>query len=411
MLFWLLATLLFLASMFAVLRPLWRPANGAAIGPASDIEVYRDQLAEIDSDLERAVISATEALSARTEVSRRLLRAVDRLAVAPDAAAAVSLPLIAAATTGVCALLVVGLYGLLAAPGTPDLPLRQRLSDLAEQRATRPSQDAAELAVAGADARDPAQSEEGPDPADLALVGQLETALQARPDDLRGHELLAQTQSQLGLWAKARKSQQQVIALKDGAATGADFLALGEYMVLATGGFVSPEAEAAIAESLSREPASPRGRYLSGLALAQGGRPDLAVRLWQGLLTEGPAAAPWIAAINAALPQVAAAAGMAMPEPDAGLNGPDQAAVAAAADLSGIERNAMIAGMVAGLSARLDRDGGSAEEWSQLIRSYGVLGQTGQAAAAWERSKAAFAADPVALALLLAAAQTAEVAN
>jgi cytochrome c-type biogenesis protein CcmH len=53
--------------------------------------------------------------------------------------------------------------------------------------------------------------------------------------------------------------------------------------------------------------------------------------------------------------------------------------------------------MVAGLASRLESQGGSAEEWARLMRSYAVLGQRDKAAASAQRARQALAQDPAAL--------------
>ncbi len=402
MLFWLLTTFLVLASLFILLRPLVRPSD-ATNSPNSDLQVYKDQLAEVESDLARGVITAADATAMRSEVSRRLLKANDAAPIATpqQRPSLITIALVAILFTTSA----LGLYSQLGSPFLPGLPLPQRLADLADERGKRPSQYEAEEDYAHVRKTDPTEIS---NPDDLDLIAQLKSALATRPDDLRGHELLVQTQAQIGLWIEARLSQQQVLRIKGDAATGKDFLALGEYMVLAAGGFVSPEAEQAFADGLTLDPKNPRGRYFSGLALAQGGRPDLTYRLWVGLLNEGPPDAPWLPAITAALPEIAAAAGLPMPET---LSGPTEGDIAAAAEMSEADRTAMIAGMVDGLSQRLNAQGGTAQEWAQLIRAYGVLGQTANAAAAWEKAKIVFAGDTASLQTLQQAAQSAEITN
>ena len=397
-LFWLIAILFFLTTIFALLRPLLRPTD--TIDAASkDMQVYKDQLDEISSDVAREIISKDDARSLQTEIARRLLKAADnRAAMRPFLsyhAKLISLTIFVFSTAFTFAL-----YSQLGTPRLADQPFAQRLADLAAARGSRPSQDQAEKSV------DQTQLTISAD--DLVLLQKLEFALASRPNDQRGHELLAQTQAQLGLWTKARVTQQQVLQIKGNAATGADYFSLGEYMVYAANGMVSPQAEQAFASGLAIDPQNPRGRYFSGLALAQGGRPDLAYRLWSGLLAEGPPDAPWIAAIQIDLPQVARDAGRSMPEL---LAGPDASAIAEAAEMDQTDRNAMIGNMVNGLAKRLQSQGGTVEEWAQLIRAYGVLGETAKASKAWDQAKTIFADDQPDLALLLQAAQTAEIAN
>jgi cytochrome c-type biogenesis protein CcmH len=53
--------------------------------------------------------------------------------------------------------------------------------------------------------------------------------------------------------------------------------------------------------------------------------------------------------------------------------------------------------MVSGLASRLEAQGGNAEEWARLMRSYAVLGQRDKAAAAAQRARQALAQDDAGL--------------
>ncbi|MDP1576680.1 MAG: c-type cytochrome biogenesis protein CcmI, partial [Cypionkella sp.] len=55
----------------AILLQAYRRGDASSDNDAA-LKVYRDQLAEVDRDLARAVISAPEAERVKTEVSRRL---------------------------------------------------------------------------------------------------------------------------------------------------------------------------------------------------------------------------------------------------------------------------------------------------------------------------------------------------
>src|SRR5690606_13131956 len=58
-------------------RPLLR-RNAAGTGTAdADLAVYRDQIAEIEAEAERGLLAGPEAVSAKTEVARRLIQRAD----------------------------------------------------------------------------------------------------------------------------------------------------------------------------------------------------------------------------------------------------------------------------------------------------------------------------------------------
>jgi cytochrome c-type biogenesis protein CcmH len=75
MLLWLLAALMTLVTGAFILWPLLRPANRSTDRAEYDLVIYRDQLAEVDRDLARGVLSDEQAEAARTEIKRRILAA------------------------------------------------------------------------------------------------------------------------------------------------------------------------------------------------------------------------------------------------------------------------------------------------------------------------------------------------
>lgn len=381
-----------------------RRHRGEVQGAAEfDLTVYRDQLAEIDRDLDRGVLPADEAQRLRTEISRRLLDS-DRAAQAmPKAGAKTAGPGLAA----IIVLLIAGsagLYNHLGAPGYPDLPLQQRFAMSEELRTTRPSQAEAEAATP------PAPSRTDVDPAFLDLMDKLRAAIIQRPDDIDGLTLLARNEASLGNFTSAVAAQTSLVEAKGASATADDKASLAEVMILAAGGYVSPETEAVLTRALAQDPQNGTARYYSGVMFAQIGRFDRAFVLWRGLLDEGPADAPWIAPIRDQLPEVAMRAGVnyTLPDPP---RGPSSADVAAAADMTAEDRQAMITGMVAQLGERLANEGGPAEDWARLITSLGVLGRTDEAREIYAEAQARFSGQSVALAGLREAATVAGVAE
>jgi cytochrome c-type biogenesis protein CcmH len=192
-----------------------------------------------------------------------------------------------------------------------------------------------------------------------------------------------------------------VIELKGAEATGADFSEYADLMILAAGGYVSPEAEQVLERTLSLDPTDGPARYYYGLMMAQTGRPDTALRIWDQLLREGPIDAAWIPPIDAQIEDMAMRAGVDYARPAMGTGrGPSAADIEAAGDMSPAERMEMIQGMVAGLSDRLATDGGPVEDWAQLISALGVLGERGRATAILENAMEVFGNDPTAVDLL-----------
>ena len=73
--FWMVAGLLALLIGAALVLAAWRKRDESDPAAAYDLQVYRDQLREIDKDLAKGVLSEDEAERTRTEVARRVLEA------------------------------------------------------------------------------------------------------------------------------------------------------------------------------------------------------------------------------------------------------------------------------------------------------------------------------------------------
>lgn len=378
-----------------------------------DLRIYRDQLKEVDRDVARGVVSQEDAERARNEIKRRILEA-DK--AAQSGAAIHSAPVLTTAVmAGLATVVIVGgaylTYARIGAPGYPDLPMTERLRLAEEARDSRPSQATAEASLPAAPTRPDL------DQGYLDLVAQLRETVEQRPDDLRGHILLFQHEANIGDFRAAYAAQERIIAIKGDEATAQDYANLADMMILAAGGYVSPEAETELSKALARDPRNGVARYYSGLMFSQTGRPDIAFRFWSELLAESSAEAPWQDPIRAQISDIALRAGVndyVPPERGAapmapmipmapGLPGPDQDQIDAAGAMTPAERVEMIQGMVAGLAERLATEGGPPEEWARLIRAYGVLGQRDKAAAIWAEAQTVFPDDVTRVPILQAA--------
>ena len=395
--FWAVAGALAVA-VAGILISALRRGRGLEPAATQDLQVYKDQLAEVERDLARGTIGAAEALRVRTEVGRRVLEADRALRSGPVAGGGVPLVMPVAVVVMLIAGAGVG-YWVMGAPGYPDLPLDRRLALSDARLANRMSQ--AEAVAAAPKA--PAPTDIAPDFLDLMV--KLRAAMAERPGDVRGLELLSRNEAALGNFAAAEAAQRQLIAAKAGAVTAADHAALAEIMIVAAGGYVSPEAEAELVAALMIDPRNPTARYYSGVLFADVGRFDRTFALWQPLLDEGPADAPWIAPIRAGIEEVAMRAGVNYTLP--AVTGPSAADVSAAADMTPEARKTMIEGMVAQLSDRLATEGGTVEDWNRLIRSLTVLERRAEAQVIYDEAKTRFAGQDAELSFLrLAAVET-----
>ena len=404
MTFWLITFVLALFAVALLALALWRGHKMARPAAEFDLNVYRDQLAEVERDAARGVLEAEDAQRLRTEISRRIL-AADKALQSEDTQVRSPKALTYATIAGFGVVLIAGsllLYRDLGAPGYGDLALKTRIERADDARRNRPSQESAESSLPAPTIR-PNTAQDYID-----LVEKLRVAVSQRPNDLQGAALLATHEMRLGNAPRAHAAQARVIALKGDQATAEDYAQYADMLVIAAGGYVSPQAEGALAAALQKDPKNGVARYYTGLMMMQIGRPDVAFRAWATLLQDSPANAAWVDPIRAQIEELAFRAGVEYELPplkEAALSGPTREDVENAAELSAQDRQEMIKGMVNQLSERLATEGGSPEEWARLLSALGVLGDEDRAALIWQNAKEVFAQSPEALAIVRKAAR------
>ncbi|MEQ8312358.1 MAG: tetratricopeptide repeat protein [Sphingopyxis sp.] len=196
--------------------------------------------------------------------------------------------------------------------------------------------------------------------------------------------------------------------------------ALGEARVMASERDPMPAAAArAFDKAIALDASDPRARYFLAVKKDIGGDHKGAIDDWFALLADTPEGAPWEADLHRTIEQVGAihridvAARLASTRPRAptadempvaarAIPGPSRAEMEAASQLPKGQQDAMIAGMVDGLEAKLKANPADVDRWIMLMRSRMTLGETAKAAQAL---KDAMAANPGATARLKAQGQ------
>jgi cytochrome c-type biogenesis protein CcmH len=253
-----------------------------------------------------------------------------------------------------------------------------------------------------------------------AMITSLEAKLKSDPDDAEGWRMLGWSFFQTQRYAEAAMAYKRAVTLKP---DNADYWSsLGEALVTAGPGNVPDEARAAFQKAVALDPKDPRARYFIGVSKDMAGDHKGAINDWFALLKDTPTGAPWEADVRrtieavgkkdkievatrlAALKPAAPASGTAA----AGIPGPNPDQMRAAAQLPPGQQEAMIAGMVEGLAAKLKANPNNVEGWIMLMRSYTTLGRGSDAGVAY---RAALAANPDAKAELDDAAKTLGVAR
>ena len=389
--FWAVAVGLAAGVAYVLIKALRRvPAPGGS-GDA-DMAVYRDQLAEIERDLTRGTIGPEEADRLRAEVGKRVIEADKTRALGTVSARRTPTAVLVAVILAIVVPGGVAAYWGLGAPGYPDMALQPRLAALDKAIRSRPSQEA-ELA----------RLEQSRDTGlDATLAGELGAL--SDPDALRAR---FRQYFEAGEMQAAVRVQEKLLSLQGEGAEASDHANLALALVAEAQGYVSPEAEAQLRQALQRDMNNELARYLVGEMFLQGGRYDQAFRFWRPLAEAGDPAAPWTASIRERIGEVAELAGVSYEAPEVQGSGPTAGDVAAAADMTPEERQAMIEGMVAQLSDRLATEGGDIEDWNRLIRSLAILERLAEAQKIYDEAKVRFEGRPAELSFLrLAAVET-----
>ncbi len=359
MLFWILViiiTAIACAALYYAARG--RPVNatGGAI-PDLTTAHFRLQLREIEADAAAGRLGTAEALAARGELARELLRnkgTDSDHAASPPSRAGLLMPL----SILLVATLAFGAYGFLGSPELPSSPLATR-TDIP--------------------------------PADFDMdeaVARIEAQLQRTPDDLRGWTVIAPAYMQMGRFADAARAFRRIIEL--GGATADAQTDLGEALMMANNGSAEGEPVELFTSAAAGDPGHVRSRYYLASEATRTGDYERAVALWNELLALSKGGEPWLAQAQSGL--VAAQAAL-------------QGAPPAMPDTAAIE------GMVEGLATRLASDGGTVEEWTRLVRSRLVLGQKEAAQQAYDAARRAYPDAAVRTELDVLAADNGLVAN
>jgi cytochrome c-type biogenesis protein CcmH len=356
---WLLLGAMTALAAALVAWPLLRPPAAPSGRRDYELRVYRAQLEELARERERGLLGEREAQAAKLEVERRMLAADatsgphtgDRGPKAKRWAifALIALPLLAA-----------GLYWPFGRPDLPSAPFAGR----ADER---------RLAQGEAQGQERGPSVE-------SMIARLEQRVAERADDLEAWQRLGQAYELAGRYDDAVRARGQALALDDGSAE--DHAALGEALVMANGGMVTPAAAQAFERALALDPADPRARFYRGLALLQEGDRKGALDAWVALIESSPGDAPWLPELQRRVAALADDLGVdpaELPSPP----GPSRDQMQAAESMAPEERAAMIRDMVAGLAARLEEQPDDIERWRRLGRSYQVLGEPQKAADAY----------------------------
>jgi cytochrome c-type biogenesis protein CcmH len=431
---WIILTIMTSAAAVLLSAPFIRRLDRPQAESAGNIEVYRDQLKEIENEQQQGLVDDAQAEMARLEIKKRALAAskTDRS----------FLPRLSGrerdfAVAGVTAIVVLGSVGLYAATGNPDLPSKQ--SSVPAQRASeslsfvRESSApenlvAAMKKIAGEGQGQPqAQAQSEVPPVD-EMIRRLETRLLQNPKDGQGWRTLGWSFLNIGRYSEASDAYQKAIELNPNVAEIRS--ARIEALVRSADGVVTADAKNAIEDTLKIDPKDGRARFFKGLAKEQGGDKASALKDWIEVLKDANPDEAWVSDLKNKISGLKQELGSddaarsngpnetdagrspekstvarALPMPSAIEKGPNPQDVRTAEAMPPEERSAMIRGMVDRLASRLEKSPHDADGWIKLMQSRMVLGDTELAKQALDRGIEAFTDDMPQRERIVAAAQ------
>jgi cytochrome c-type biogenesis protein CcmH len=308
-----------------------RTVNAAVPGADATSEHFRAQLRAIEADAASGRIGAAEAVAARGEIARELLRLKEATPKPAGKEIAMWLPVL------LVAVLAVATYAYLGRPDLPAAPLAGR---------------------------------EAPEVDLDAAIATIEGRLATDPDDLRGWQVIAPAYMQLGRYADAVRALRRVNEL---APPTADTLSdLGEALMMQQNGSVAGEPLELFRRAAGLDAAHVRSRFYMASEATRAGAYEEAARAWTEVLALAKGDEPWV---------VTARNGLAFAEQQLAGGGEPEAVI--------VPDEAAIEAMVDGLAARLAADGGTVAEWTQLVRSRMIQGRMDDAQAAYDAARAA----------------------
>ncbi|MDF2366382.1 c-type cytochrome biogenesis protein CcmI [Sneathiella sp.] len=362
---WIVFSIILFVVVAVLVWPFVRTGRQTRAHADQELEVYRQQLDELGSDVARGVVGKAEAEAMETEIKRRMLRMERQSGKAAQSSGQKTSWQIAVILIIAIPAISIALYVDMGSPDSPARPLAAR--DIEAERTALETQDVA------------------------SLIQRLVDALKAQPDNLDGWVLLARTLSRLERYDEAAETYMKATLLAPNSAEL--FIGAGENYYFAAEGVITSAAEKAFEQADAIDPDNPGARYYLALRDAQAGDLSGALKNWIALYEESPADAPFMPVLARRIEQTAEETGTDIGDlierktTSSEPAGPSSEDIAAAANMSAEERQEMINSMVAGLAVRMEETP-DYEGLMRLGQAYGTLQKYEESANAYARARA-----------------------
>ncbi|PIB23995.1 c-type cytochrome biogenesis protein CcmI [Amylibacter kogurei] len=353
---WGAAFILALICFGILLHPVLRPSQTKQlVHGETALEIYKDQLAEIDRDLARGLIAESDAAVARLEIQRRILAMGKGVQKRPFSPTSNRIIMIIAALF--VPIVGVGVYSITGSPDAQSMPYASRSEEVAQAREIN----------------------------DLAQRLREKLTNHADEGPSEGWMLLGQTYMGMARYNDAAEAF-RVVAEREGA-DSVVFSRYGEALIAAENGNITPLAETQLDRALELDARNPAPSYYKALAFQQRADLQSAYQILADRVALDQTWQPWMESFAQLANDIGAQIdrpALTLPERPAG---PSAADMQAAQDMDADERAAFIQSMVTGLAERLAQDPNDLDGWLRLARAYQVLGETAKAKEAFQSAK------------------------
>jgi cytochrome c-type biogenesis protein CcmH len=377
---WPYVSILCSAAAVAVSYPLIRRYESSLQRAKREEAIYAEQLKEVSSDVAAGTLNAADAAHAKSEIERRAAVALKSIEnhrpLSPGWKT-----LAFASTAGFVILGSINLYGYL---GRPDLTAMPMSQVQLPQTATGSDQGNVAEVI-------PAQSPAGTGQVDDMIQG-LAARLAANPQDADGWRMLGWSYFNLRKYPESVEAYRKALAIDP---ANIDYKSsLAESLVQSSEGQVTPEAKGLIADVLAKDTKDLRARFYDALAHEQAGDQGGSLDRWLALLNDAPPDAGWREDVKSHIADLGKATGR---DVAGALSLPSLPPAANNQALAANEQNAMVDGMIAKLTEKLQANPKDRDGWAMMIRSLTVRGDKAGADKALAEALAIFKDDPATL--------------
>lgn len=282
--FWIICALLILLALLFVVLPLWRSTlkDNAVLHDRANLEIFRDQLAEMESDLKNGLLTPALYEQGKRELQARLLDEVDGGEPGGRVVASSPQKYLAIGLIALLPLLTIGLY----------------------------------LKVGNLQVFSPESALAGAGGGAMGGIENLEAKVAQNPSDGESLLLLARSYGEMGRYGEAVKAYEKLTEfVNDEAWIWADY---ADMLAMVHGQKLAGPPSKLIDKALALDPNHPKSLALAGSAAMERGDYPAAIRHWEKLLKGLPPASEDAKMIENGLQQarsfLAQSKGMRAPE-------------------------------------------------------------------------------------------------